>query len=384
VLLGVLARTAALPWNLLDGLHKAGHDLEQLACGAGLAFEDLRRPMTEEQADRFLAFAYAQIGDPAAGLVTNRSMRPELFGVVGLSALASPTFGAALVQLAQSIGAAVACRLEIIPGEEATEVRLHEAGPERPYSRCRIDLQLSALLIFGRQFTERSIVPLRLTLRVAPPPCHARYSEAFSCPVLFGEAHDAIVFHNADLELGLVSARPELASLLGKEARLALADRRAGKQPISRAVRDVLRARLPGSVARFNLAEVACELCMSERTLQRRLAQENCRFSDLLDEVRSTLAERSLLHGDSLSEVAFQLGYADPNSFFRWFKRRNGDTPDRSRRRPSPQPAENTAIDSTCDVCGNMFTAPAARSTYPPWCTSTAASRASVAGLHET
>ena len=53
---------------------------------------------------------------------------------------------------------------------------------------------------------------------------------------------------------------------------------------------------------------------------------------------------------------------------------------------PARQPAagSNTAIDSTCEVCGNMSTAPAAFSSNPPWCTSSAASRASVAGLHDT
>ena len=44
----------------------------------------------------------------------------------------------------------------------------------------------------------------------------------------------------------------------------------------------------------------------------------------------------------------------------------------------------NSAIDSTCAVCGNMLTTPAAARRYPRSCTSTAASRASVAGLHET
>jgi len=50
-----------------------------------------------------------------------------------------------------------------------------------------------------------------------------------------------------------------------------------------------------------------------------------------------------------------------------------------------PRPEySNSAIDSTCDVCGNMLAMPAPRSAYPFSLTSTAASRASVAGLHDT
>ena len=43
-----------------------------------------------------------------------------------------------------------------------------------------------------------------------------------------------------------------------------------------------------------------------------------------------------------------------------------------------------TAMISTCAVCGNMFATPAAESRKPLVCTSTPASRASVAGSHDT
>ena len=46
--------------------------------------------------------------------------------------------------------------------------------------------------------------------------------------------------------------------------------------------------------------------------------------------------------------------------------------------------ASKTAIDSTCPVCGNIFTTPALLSRYPPSCTRMPASRARVAGLQDT
>src|SRR5579862_957941 len=44
----------------------------------------------------------------------------------------------------------------------------------------------------------------------------------------------------------------------------------------------------------------------------------------------------------------------------------------------------NKAMDSTCAVCGNMLTTPAELNRKPLECTSTSASRASVAGSQET
>lgn len=328
----VALRKAALPLNLLDALHRAGHDLARMAADVGLAAEDLRRPMTEPQADQFFTLAYQRIGDPAIGLALGMQMRPELFGVVGLLALASRTFGAALERIAQYNELVSACRLDIVPGSATTEIRIQDPGPERPYSRCRMDIQMGSLLTFGRLFTERHIVPVRLTLRCPPPAYHARYAQSFSCPALFGQMHDAIVFRRADLELALVSGKPRLAALFDDEARRQLDElHRAGTT--RHAVCGVLRTMLPRRAA--SLAHVARELHVSERTLQRRLAQENCRFSDLLDEVRRELAERYLAHGDQLADIADRLGFADPSSFFRSFKRWTGQTPERSRRPPT-------------------------------------------------
>jgi len=67
---------------------------------------------------------------------------------------------------------------------------------------------------------------------------------------------------------------------------------------------------------------------MSERTLQRRLASEGSTFNGLLEEARRTiaisyLADRKL----AAYEVSFLLGYAEPSTFFRAFKRWTGKTP---------------------------------------------------------
>ena len=52
------------------------------------------------------------------------------------------------------------------------------------------------------------------------------------------------------------------------------------------------------------------------------------RFTSLLDEARREMAQRYLSAGRaSLTEIAYLLGFAEPNSFFRSFKRWTGETP---------------------------------------------------------
>ena len=74
---------------------------------------------------------------------------------------------------------------------------------------------------------------------------------------------------------------------------------------------------------------------MSERTLQRRLAEQGESFQALTDQARHAAAA-SLLRSQAYSvvEVAFITGFADQSAFTRAFKRWTGETPAAFRRRP--------------------------------------------------
>ena len=85
-------------------------------------------------------------------------------------------------------------------------------------------------------------------------------------------------------------------------------------------VRTTIQALL--ETGEFGIEQVASRLNVTVRTLQRRLASENCAYNSLLDEVRT---QRALEYARdptiSASEVAFRLGFNDSGSFGRSFKR---------------------------------------------------------------
>ena len=95
-------------------------------------------------------------------------------------------------------------------------------------------------------------------------------------------------------------------------------------------VRAALRELLPAGSA--SMATVSRRLGTSTRTLQRRLNSERKTFQGLLNETRERLARHYLatthLTG---AEIAFLLGFEDPNSFFRAFHAWPGETPEQVR-----------------------------------------------------
>ena len=76
---------------------------------------------------------------------------------------------------------------------------------------------------------------------------------------------------------------------------------------------------------------------MSPRSLQRRLQQEGSSLSAVLDRLRADLAVRYLGETrESIGEVAFRLGFSDPTTFHRAFRRWTGQTPAEYRRDHRP------------------------------------------------
>ena len=83
---------------------------------------------------------------------------------------------------------------------------------------------------------------------------------------------------------------------------------------------------------RTSLQEVSHTMASSPRSLQRLLHREGTTYKKVLAQTRARLAKHYLCTaGISNAEVAFLLGYDDPNSFFRAFRSWTGTTPERYR-----------------------------------------------------
>lgn len=76
------------------------------------------------------------------------------------------------------------------------------------------------------------------------------------------------------------------------------------------------------------LQNVASLLCMTPRTLQRRLDEQNTSFQELADTVRERLARQYLeTTSATVTQIAHQLAFNDSGNFARAFKRWTGLTP---------------------------------------------------------
>lgn len=206
---------------------------------------------------------------------------------------------------------------------------LHGVGQEPD---AAADVTFAAILELARRGTGRHIVPRRVEMVRSGPatPAHRQY---FGSPLRFGAKRNCIVLDAADLDRPFAGHNPELLAILTPALAVALEEIDA-QSDLPEQVKIVLKRRLASG--KPELAEVAEALGLSERTLQRRIAEAGTSFRLLLEAARQQLG-REMLTGDaSTEEIAYLLGYQDTSSFYRAFREWEGVTPARWRERHVP------------------------------------------------
>ena len=191
------------------------------------------------------------------------------------------------------------------------------------------DLMFAALVEIGRRGTRQPLAPRVVELSRAKGEDASAHEAFFASPVRFGAERDRLVLDRADLDRPFASYNAELLEMLAPALERALADHQS-RCTLSGQVKWLLKRNL--ATKRPDMRAIAKELALSERTLQRRLAEEGTRFQDLLTEARRDLAHEYLANAQlEMADVAFLLGFDDQNSFFRAFRQWEGETPSRWR-----------------------------------------------------
>jgi len=156
------------------------------------------------------------------------------------------------------------------------------------------------------------------------------YRYFFRAPVEFSTQENAVYIDEATLTRPLMTANRQLA--LSSEH---ICAEYLAQTDTDDVVNKVYK-KLLESIATHTCTEalIAEELCMSLRSLQRKLHQAGTSFENLMQSVRRNLALHYINDNQlRIQEVAGMLGFSDPSNFGRAFRRWTGMTPGEYRKR---------------------------------------------------
>lgn len=180
---------------------------------------------------------------------------------------------------------------------------------------------LGAVPFWGTRLTGIPLTPDTVWFRHQQPEYSEKYTEHFQCDVQFEKAYDAIWVNASLLDAPILSAAPAFHSKIKAQATDQLYSMGTFKSEVKR----LIQAELPNDAS---IEVIANALCSTERTLQRKLADENTQFKTLKQEVKQEVAIKLLEETQlSIDQIAFQVGYEQRNSFVAAFQRWTGISP---------------------------------------------------------
>lgn len=214
---------------------------------------------------------------------------------------------------------------EVEDSGDGAYVHLRRAGERTLGMRASNEASIASVYSISQQVSTRPITPLAVFFQHEAPGSASAHEEHFGCPVRFGSDLDALLLSHDALNVPNRLGDPAISQFFDQhlEAELAaLVDDTGLEQRVRIAVSQSLSEGMP------TLSDIATNLGMSARTLQRRLSDKGHSFQSLVDLARRELAEQLLRETSySLAEVAFLTGFAEQSGFTRAFKRWGGQTP---------------------------------------------------------
>ena len=263
-------------------------------------------------------------GDPAIGLTMTVETDTSVHPPATMSAFFAKDFRDGLVRLARFKRLCTPEELTLAEkGHEAvvTVDWVHAVGQEPD---AAADVTFAAILELGRRGTGRHIVPLRVEMTRSGPLTTA-HKDYFGAPVVFNAPRNVLVLDAPDLDRPFAGYNPELLAILTPVLSNALSEIDA-QSSLPEQVKIVLKRRLASG--KPELSDVADALGLSERTLQRRIAEAGTSFRQLLEVSRQELGRDMLAsRSNGTEEIAYLLGYQDTSSFYRAFREWEGVTP---------------------------------------------------------
>ena len=320
-----MAKTFKLSFNWSLLLTELGLQSSNVLRRARLSEDLLARetPMlTEEEYFRLWEAVEAEMDGQPLGIDVLENIPIEAFDPAIFAVLCSTDLNNAGQRLSRFKELIGPLKLDIDIQADKTKFTMSGLG-HTPLPQFLGIAELSFFVSMARRCTRTNVVPLEATV-IEMPSDPIPYEDYFGVRLKHGKQY-TITFKASDATRPFLTANAEMWRFFEPVLSQRLAEIRK-EATVSERVHASLYELLPSG--RTTIHDVASLLGMSTRSLQRHLSQENTTFKDVLSNTREELAKYYLGNSKmTAAEIAFLLGFDEPNSFFRAFRSWTGQTP---------------------------------------------------------
>lgn len=298
---------------------------ELLCRGLGFSYKSLLEGsalMSHQQVRALILRALQVFKEPALGLAMGARQTPVSWGLPGLVMQTCETFGeAVLLGMSHQDVAGALVHHVLQDSDDEIVVALVPHVPDRPIERFLIEASMSALVAVFRTLMHSQRSPAWVELAYARPAYSQAYQEFFRCPVRFNADTHRMAFDPTMLT-DRVPGHDPISCKVVRAQLMGLLVQPAARHELVETMTSSLRVSVDAPPRQRELAQA---VNVSDRTLRRRLSQQDTSYSTLRDSTRYDQARELLTHSkQTIAQVAEALGYSDPRAFRRAFKRWSG------------------------------------------------------------
>lgn len=317
---------------LLQFLQNRGFVCQRLLLDAGISADLLKRADANISATAYAKLvhgALALTNEPALGLFYGQRLNIATHGLLGFAVMSSPSLEKA-AELAMKY---IQIRNQLV------SISFDKGDGKEVAISFEVNLQADALYRFEIETSMSSLYSICLDLfgdsssvkaihfRFNKPQNSAVYQQVFGDVALkFSQpANKLFIQPEAFIAIGRTN-NPALMQIAEQQCQNILQRAaNSSEQSLSEQVEQLLLKAPAHFISQDAVAE---KLGMSSRTLARRLTKEEKSYITIRDELRQSLATKSLLETSwAVEDIAYMLGYSDSANFNRAFKRWFAMTP---------------------------------------------------------
>ncbi|MCO4747391.1 MAG: helix-turn-helix domain-containing protein [Proteobacteria bacterium] len=319
-------------------LSEVGVDYADVLRLAQLPEDMLNRDGVRLSSESFLRFFQAldaSFQDQEFWVRFTEATRPEFFTPPVFASLCSPNLATAAQRVALFKPLLGPIALEVHDSSDGLELTYRWKDPEVHQLACMNGAEALFATQLARLGTRQRIRPTSVVVPELPRD-PLPFENFLGIRMTRGDVI-RVTFSAADAHRPFLTANRAMWEIFEPELRKRLADLE-GDATFAERTQAVLMEGLPSG--QFGMQTVARRLAVSSRTLQRRLRGEGTSFKEVVDGTREDLAKNYLRRTQlSGTEIAYLLGFEEPNSFFRAVQRWTGTTPESLRRQLVAEPA---------------------------------------------
>ncbi|OUR62902.1 hypothetical protein A9Q74_01395 [Colwellia sp. 39_35_sub15_T18] len=327
----IIGQVFAHKLNFIAGiLVKNGISLPFLLKDTDILLHELNDPNYKIHKEQIVAFYrnVLSLKIPTLSILLGASIKVNDYGLYGCTLLCCKGLRSALefaVRYHSLSTKTVAMSLNVDETSGYSYFRFEDSLFANDLIEFNIEFQCVIVLSLVRECLDNNSFAFdELRLTFARPKNYKQYEEHFQCPISYDSPHNELVLANDKLSLMTPSSNPFAMPLLLDQCNLVLTSI-AAKNEFLIAVNQWIAANMHKELCAEDLASY---MCMTPRTLRRKLSEQGTSFRDIVKELRCEAAKKLIVATQlTIEDIGCSIGFSDVSNFRAAFKKWTGQTP---------------------------------------------------------